>query len=157
MQLRRRVDRHHRGNAGCDADGLRADTGRRRDAGETGQHPPDVAWPFYGQPASVDLHRGRSPGGQNPPGGGGPAGGPTPTPAPFSTGIFGEKPQIVGPIVGVKLDKHTKALRKWRDKEYYDEWRFVAGDADNDVMQDPASRLPPGMPRPQGPQPTPGR
>ena len=88
-------------------------------------------------------------GGQNPPGGGGPAGGATPTPAPFSTGIFGEKPQVVGPIVGVKLDKHTKSLRKWRDKEYYDEWRFVAGDADNDVMQDPANKPPVFIPTPR--------
>ena len=147
MQLRRRVDRHHRGHAGCDADGLGTIASRRRDAGETWQRPPDIAGPFDGQPASVDLHRGRT--GQNPPGGGGPAGGPTPTPAPFSTGIFGEKPQIVGPIVGVKLDKHTKALRKWRDKEYYDEWRFVAGDADNDVMQDPANKPPVFIPTPR--------
>ena len=25
-----------------------------------------------------------------------------------------------------------KALKKWRDKEWTDEWRFIAGDADND-------------------------
>ena len=48
-----------------------------------------------------------------------------------------------------ELDKHTKALRKWRDKEYYDEWRFVAGDADNDVMQDPANKPPVFIPTPR--------
>jgi type II secretory pathway pseudopilin PulG len=64
-------------------------------------------------------------------GGGGAA--PTPTPAPFSTGIFGDKPKTVGPIVGVKVNLHKKALRKWRDREWYDEWRFIAGDADNDL------------------------
>jgi type II secretory pathway pseudopilin PulG len=96
-------------------------------------------------------------GGQPNPGGsgGGAGGGPTPTPAPFSTGIFGEKPTTVGPIVGVKIAMHKKALRKWRDREYYDEWRFIAGDADNDLVQDPTTRLPPGAPRPVNP--TPGR
>ena len=93
---------------------------------------------------------------QNPGNPGGPGGGAaTPTPAPFSTGIFGEKPQTVGPIVGVKIAEHKKALRKWRDKEFYDEWRFIAGDADTDVARDPTTQMPPGMPRPQNP--TPGR
>ena len=86
---------------------------------------------------------------------GGSGAAPTPTPAPFSTGIFGDRPAVVGPIVGVKIAMHEKALRKWREREYYDEWRFIAGDADNDVLQDPANRLPPGMPRPVNP--TPGR
>jgi type II secretory pathway pseudopilin PulG len=58
---------------------------------------------------------------------------PTPTVKPFSTGIFGEKPKTTGPIVGVKIALHKKALRKWRDHEWYDEWRFIAGDADNDI------------------------
>jgi len=73
-------------------------------------------------------------GGQSSPpflGGGGPA--PTPTAKPFSTGIFGDKPATTGPIVGVKITMHKKALRKWRDHEFYDEWRFIAGDADNDL------------------------
>ncbi len=82
--------------------------------------------------------------------GGGPTG-PTPTPAPFSTGIFGDKPKAVGPIVGVKITMHKKALRKWREKEYYDEWRFIAGDADTDSPQafDPSSlRVTPAPVRP---------
>jgi type II secretory pathway pseudopilin PulG len=94
-------------------------------------------------------------GGEQSPGGSG--GGAAPTPAPFSTGIFGDKPgATVGPIVGVKIAMHKKALRKWRDSQYYDEWRFIAGDADNDGS-DPALRMPPGAPKPQGPLPTPGR
>jgi type II secretory pathway pseudopilin PulG len=116
--------------------------------GRPGSIPRTPSGPSTGnQPPST--YGGGGPGGQNPQGGGGPAGAPTPTPAPFSTGIFGEKPQTIGPIVGVKLDKHTKALRKWRDKEYYDEWRFVAGDADNDVMQDPANKPPVFIPSPR--------
>lgn len=55
----------------------------------------------------------------------------TPTPAPFSTGIFGP-PKTIGPIIGVRSKLHKKALRKWREREFYDEWRFIAGDADND-------------------------
>jgi type II secretory pathway pseudopilin PulG len=73
-------------------------------------------------------------GGPTPPpflGGGG--GAPTPTPAPFSTGIFANHDnKTIGPIVGVRSRLHHKALKKWRDKEWYDEWRFIAGDADND-------------------------
>lgn len=58
---------------------------------------------------------------------------PTPTPAPFSTGIFAQKgPEVVGPIVGVRSKRHQKAVREWREKSYTDEWRFIAGDADND-------------------------
>jgi type II secretory pathway pseudopilin PulG len=77
--------------------------------------------------------------------GGAGGGAATPTPAPFSTGIFGSenKPQATGPIVGVKIAMHKKALRKWRDKEYYDEWRFVAGDADNDEGQNQGGSKPP--------------
>ncbi len=63
-------------------------------------------------------------------GGGGPA---TPTPA---SSIFGPaEGQVVGPIVGVRAKKRLKALRKWRDRDYTDEWRFIAGDADNDQPQ----------------------
>lgn len=66
--------------------------------------------------------------------GGGGATQPTPEPAPFTTGIFANhnNPQTVGPIVGVRSKLHDRALKKWRDKEWYDEWRFIVGDADND-------------------------
>ena len=66
--------------------------------------------------------------------GGGGAQAPTPTVAPFSTGIFAHNDaKTVGPIVGVRAKLHQQALKKWRDKEWYDEWRFIAGDADNDT------------------------
>jgi type II secretory pathway pseudopilin PulG len=39
----------------------------------------------------------------------------------------------VGPIVGVRSKVHQQALREWRGKRYYDEWRFIVGDADSDV------------------------
>jgi type II secretory pathway pseudopilin PulG len=40
--------------------------------------------------------------------------------------------QTVGPIIGVRSNQHRRGFRKWRDLEYYDEWRFIAGDADNE-------------------------
>ncbi|MEX0880257.1 MAG: type II secretion system protein [Thermoanaerobaculia bacterium] len=67
--------------------------------------------------------------------GGGEAATPPPPP-PFSTGIFAPKdPQTIGPIVGVRAKKRQRALRKWRERDYTDEWRFIAGDADNDQQQ----------------------
>ncbi len=84
-----------------------------------GNQPPSTYTGLGGQPTPSFL------------GGGGPV--PTPTVKPFSTGIFGEKPKTTGPIVGVKITLHKQALRKWRDHEWYDEWRFIAGDADNDL------------------------
>ncbi len=60
----------------------------------------------------------------------------TPTPVPFSTGIFAPSdPEVIGPIVGVRAKTHQRAIRKWREREYTDEWRFIAGDADNDQQQ----------------------
>ena len=41
--------------------------------------------------------------------------------------------QSVGPIIGVRSNQHRRGFRKWRDLEYYDEWRFIAGDADNEA------------------------
>jgi type II secretory pathway pseudopilin PulG len=62
-------------------------------------------------------------------------GAPTPTPQPFSTGIFAPSdPQTIGPIVGVRAKKRLRAIRKWRERDYTDEWRFIAGDADNDQV-----------------------
>ncbi len=59
--------------------------------------------------------------------------GAAPTPAPFTTGIFASgHPKTVGAIVGVRSKVRKKALRKWRGRDYYDEWRFIAGDADYD-------------------------
>jgi type II secretory pathway pseudopilin PulG len=79
----------------------------------------------------------------------------TPTP----TSIFGTPGKKVGPILGVRTKVHRKALRKWREREYTDEWRFLAGDADNDnqTQVDPNSvrgrNFTPSPPAPAGQQP----
>ena len=55
------------------------------------------------------------------------------TPTPEFPSLFGTpKTQTIGPIVGVRSTVHKRGFRKWRDLEYYDEWRFIAGDADNE-------------------------
>lgn len=88
-------------------------------------------------------------------------GGTPPTPTPKSIFDDGTGQQKIGPIVGVRAKIREKALKKWRDKEYTDEWRFIAGDADND---NPNQRItypvmpgtnpgtnPPGQPPPPPP------
>ena len=74
---------------------------------------------------------------------------PTPTPGPFS--LSGQT-KTVGPIVGVRSNLHEEALTQWRGLKFYDEWRFIMGDADRDTMT-----LPPGGLRipgaPPGPAP----
>jgi type II secretory pathway pseudopilin PulG len=75
---------------------------------------------------------------------------PTPTPGAFGAGEGEEK--NIGPIVGVRSKAHQEALREWRGRRYYDEWRFIVGDADSDTPMkvfDPGTlRLTPGGPRP---------
>jgi type II secretory pathway pseudopilin PulG len=67
----------------------------------------------------------------------------TPTPPPFGSGsgpnatptpssIFGQEGKTTGPIVGVRTKVHRAALVPWRGRNNTDEWRFIAGDADND-------------------------
>ena len=74
---------------------------------------------------------------------------PTPTPATFGPG--GEE-KNVAPICGVQSKVHQQALREWRGLRYYDQWRFIMGDADSDTPMkafNPGSlRLTPGSPRP---------
>ena len=65
------------------------------------------------------------PGGQQQPRTGLPAPPPTPTP-----GAFGQPAQNAGPVAGVRSKVHQEALREWRGHKFYDEWGFVAGDAD---------------------------
>ena len=66
-----------------------------------------------------------------PPGAGG--AGAEPTPGGFPS-LFGTpNNQVVGPIVGVRSNVHKRGFKKWRELEYYDEWRFLAGDADNEM------------------------
>jgi type II secretory pathway pseudopilin PulG len=81
----------------------------------------------------------------------GPAGPrPTPTPQPFgSPGAT----KNVGPIIGVRSKVKRQSLQEWRGQRSYDQWRFIAGDADRDVI---LTGAPPGV---GGPLPTrpPGR
>jgi type II secretory pathway pseudopilin PulG len=75
-------------------------------------------------------------GGQAVPGGtGGPTnlGKPLPTPAPSVFGPSGET-KTVGPIIGVRSNLHEESLTEWRGQKFYDEWRFIMGDADRDTM-----------------------
>ena len=78
--------------------------------------------------------------------GGGSGSGPTPTP---SWSIFGSSGKKIGPIVGVRTKVHRQALRPWRDRVFTDEWRFIAGDADMDMMQ-PSGKAPMPGPVPAG-------
>jgi type II secretory pathway pseudopilin PulG len=77
---------------------------------------------------------------------------PLPTPTP---GVFGPTGQTktVGPIVGVRSSVHEEALTEWRGQKFYDEWRFIMGDADRDTQTGftPTMRLPPGAPPPPPP------
>ncbi len=86
------------------------------------------------------------PGGQG--GTGLPGARPLPTPTP---GVFGSAGQTktVGPIVGVRSNVHEEALTEWRGQKFYDEWRFIMGDADRDTafgMGPGVGRPPPGAP-----------
>jgi type II secretory pathway pseudopilin PulG len=62
-----------------------------------------------------------------------PAGRPQPTPTP---GVFGAEGQTksVGPIIGVRSKVHEEALSEWRGQKFYDEWRFIMGDADRSTV-----------------------
>jgi type II secretory pathway pseudopilin PulG len=83
----------------------------------------------------------------------GPPAGPTPTPTPVP-GAFGT-PQVAGPIVGVRSKVHKEALQEWRGRRYYDEWRFIVGDADRDAGA--SSYDPLGLRRTPLPSGTPAR
>jgi type II secretory pathway pseudopilin PulG len=83
-----------------------------------------------------------------PPGAGG--GGTQPTPE-FPS-LFGTPTtQTVGPIIGVRTSVHKKGFRQWRGLDYYDEWRFISGDADKDFGKNQTIRG-----APPGPVTTPG-
>ncbi|HEY3173336.1 MAG TPA: type II secretion system protein [Thermoanaerobaculia bacterium] len=56
----------------------------------------------------------------------------TPTPWIVGSGKEGQ-PVNVGPIIGVRSKVHQQALREWRGRRYYDQWRFIVGDADSDL------------------------
>ena len=73
---------------------------------------------------------------------------PTPTPVGFVGGDGAEK--NAGPIVGVRSRVHEEGLREWRGRRFYDEWRFIVGDADSDTalqnFNPNTLRLTPGAP-----------
>ena len=95
-----------------------------------------------------------------------PQGGSPQTPGARTPGPFGAQPtptagsvfgapgggQPIGPIVGVRSKVHKESITEWRGKKYYDEWRFIVGDADRDgIAFDPNSlRRPPSTPPPSG-------
>ena len=100
------------------------------------QNSPDVLAP--GAPGSGLPGSPGTPGGGRMP--------PTPTPGVFGPG-GGTK--SVGPIWGVRSNVHEEALSEWRGQKFYDEWRFIMGDADRDTsgaMNPNTVRLPPGAP-----------
>ena len=87
----------------------------------------------------------------------------TPTPPPFLGGGGGARisptpsssfgpstGKPIGPIVGVRSKVRRKAIFEWRSRGYTDEWRFIAGDADNENQPyiDPNSVRPHFTPSP---------
>jgi type II secretory pathway pseudopilin PulG len=74
----------------------------------------------------------------------------TPTPGAFG-GAEGEE-KNVGPIVGVRSRVRQEGLREWRGRRFYDEWRFIVGDADSDTpmktFNPDTLRVTPRAPRP---------
>ena len=64
------------------------------------------------------------------------------TPTPGFSGTGGET-KNVGPIAGVRSMVHKEALQEWRGRKFYDEWRFIVGDADRETAPfDPRSIIP---------------
>jgi len=61
-----------------------------------------------------------------------PGSGPRPTPTQPSP--FGSPSGPIGPIVGVRSKVHKESILEWRGKKYYDEWRFIVGDADREQI-----------------------
>ena len=59
-------------------------------------------------------------------------GGAQPTPG-FPSLFTTPETQTIGPIVGVRSKVHKRGYRTWRELEYYDQWRFIAGNAENDT------------------------
>jgi hypothetical protein len=49
--------------------------------------------------------------------------------------VFGSgQGKTVGSIIGVRSNRHEEALTEWRGQKFYDEWRFIVGDADRDTL-----------------------
>jgi type II secretory pathway pseudopilin PulG len=85
---------------------------------------------------------------------------PTPAPTPaFGAPIGMGGP--VGPIIGVRSKVHKESLKEWRGRRFYDEWRFIAGDADSELggggVNDPSLLNPNWRTKTPGAWPTRGR
>jgi len=82
------------------------------------------------------------------------AAGPTPTPKPASP--FGTPDAPQGPIVGVRSKVHKESIAEWRGQKYYDQWRFIVGDADRDdgggMTFNPNTLRQPPLPTPAPPR-----
>ncbi len=76
------------------------------------------------------------------------SGPPTPVPTPGAFGPASGETKTIGPIIGVRSTVHKEALQEWRGQKYYDQWRFIVGDADrNDLGAGvPGGGLPSGAP-----------
>jgi type II secretory pathway pseudopilin PulG len=83
--------------------------------------------------------------------GGAKTGLPPPPPTPTPSSSFGAPKVGTGPVQGVRSNVHEEGLREWRGKKYYDEWGFLAGDADDERSMGPQPRNPPlPVPKPPG-------
>jgi type II secretory pathway pseudopilin PulG len=104
---------------------------------------------LLGSPDAVPFRPAGVPPGQQPPGTGLPPPRPTPTP-----GAFGAPAGGTGPIVGVRSKVHKEALREWRGYKWYDEWGFIAGDADAEMrpVGDIRAPVPPAYRTPRPPR-----
>jgi type II secretory pathway pseudopilin PulG len=74
----------------------------------------------------------------------GAAAAPPPTPGPQPFGSPGAT-KNVGPIIGVRSKVKKQSLQEWHGQRSYDQWRFIAGDADRDSI---GPQSPPGVPGP---------
>ena len=139
----------------CDCDDWETIIAGTPEAAPMGQAPPPQGGGLPGTPGAARVTRTPNPfafgsGGDQTPtpppflGGGG--AGRTPTPS----SIFGQPGKKTGPIVGVRTKVHRQALRPWRGRNFTDEWRFLAGDADNDQgpVIDPNALYPHRTPSP---------
>jgi type II secretory pathway pseudopilin PulG len=77
---------------------------------------------------------------------------PSPTPGPQPFGSPGAT-KNVGPIIGVRSKVKKQSLQEWHGQRSYDQWRFIAGDADRDT----GLQLGPGGPGPFLPTQPPSR
>jgi|SRR5215471_5668711 len=73
---------------------------------------------------------------------------PTPPTTPTPASPFGpqSQPKSVGPIIGVRSTVHKEGLQEWRGSKFYDQWKFIVGDADRDYMPGSQQQIQSGLP-----------